>query len=138
MRPRKTQDRERYQFVPEVDWPERPARTKRGSKWEKEAIAALNALIAHRKKQAAHNAWRAAKDEAARLRRELKKGGWTAKQQAKIEAGIQRAAAKESKMGGLSKKLTLPGKKLGVMTACFEKLVGGDEVPWWKKSAKSK
>jgi len=138
MRPRKTVDQRRYQFVPEVDWPERPARKKRGSKWEKEAKAALDALIAHLKKQAAHNAWRAAKDEAARLRRELKRGRWTAKEQSKIEADIQSAAAKESKMGGLSKRLTLPGKKLGVMTACFEKIVGGDEVPWWKKSAKSK
>lgn len=138
MRPRKTQNQGRYQFVPEVDWVERPARKKRGSKWEKEAMAALNALIVLRKKQAAHNAWQAAKNEGVRLRRELKRKLWTDKEQAGIEAGIRSATLRESKMGSISKKLTLPGAKLGRVTACFEKIVGGDEVPWWKKSAKSK
>lgn len=53
---KKAQNQGRYQFVPGVDWPERPASKRCGSKLEKEATAALNALIALRKKQAAYNA----------------------------------------------------------------------------------
>lgn len=138
MRPRKPNKENRYRFLPEADWPERPARKKRGSKWETEAMAALNALIALRKKQSAKNAWRDAKEEGELLKRELKKGLWTAKEQATIEAGIQKATAREIAMGRKSKALTLPGAKLARITACFEKVIGGDESPWWGKCLRNR
>ncbi len=69
----------------------------------------------------------------------MKKGRWTAKEQATIEAGIQKAIAQEIAMGRKSKTLTLPGAKFARITACFEKIIGDDESPWWgKMSAKSK
>ncbi|HAL71675.1 MAG TPA: hypothetical protein DCP71_07880, partial [Verrucomicrobiales bacterium] len=135
LRPQLNGDRGRYSFLPEADLPERPASKQRGSKWETEAKAALNALIELQKKQAAHNAWRAAKDEAARLQRDLKRGGWCAEDQARLEVAIQDAKSLETEMGAKSKALTLPGNKRSIASACFRKIVGDDESPWWEKCA---
>lgn len=139
LRPRKSKKGDYYRALPEAEWPERPAKQKQGSKWQTEAMAALNALIDLQKKQSAKNALHAAQEEGKRLKRELKKGGWTAKEQAAIEAEIRRASAMEVAAGKRVKAHSLSGAKLARVTACFMKIVGGDESPWWKKSsAKSK
>ncbi|OYW74616.1 MAG: hypothetical protein B7Z37_17040 [Verrucomicrobia bacterium 12-59-8] len=138
LRPRKSKKGDYYRAMPEAEWPERPAKQKQGSKWQAEAMAALNALIDLQGKQSAKNALHAAQAEGKRLKRELKKGGWTAQEQAAIEAGIQEALAIETETGKKTKAQPLSGAKLARITACFKKIVGDDESPWWKKlSAKS-
>lgn len=135
LRPRKSKKGDYYRAMPEAEWPERPAKQKQGSKWQTEAMAALNALIDLQKKQVARNALHAAQEEGKRLKRELKKGGWTAKAQAAIEASIHKASAMAHAMGRKTKAQTLSGAKLARITACFKKIVGDDESPWWKKSS---
>jgi len=135
LRPRKHTDSDRYQFFPEADFPERPASKKRGRKWEIEAKAALNALIALQKKQALTNAWHAAKAEVARLSTELKKAGLKPGEQVSLQAAIHEASSKAMELGHQSKALTLPGNKRALATACFRKIVGTGESAWWELDA---